>query len=300
MRPLLKATTIIVASFLTASAQQPASDQPAMNARDVFWSASDLVGGVHPNPGQHPSNTVPAPLVDSHPPRKPEKALKVQQIDPKVVAASGYGAPPTLVRVAAERLGIRYTILKKDGKGGYSEVLPTTSFHNNDHVKISAMGNAAGYLYLIQQGSSGTWSAIFPSAGDARDSNRIVAGQVYQIPSDGNTFEFTGPPGEEKLFIVFSRQPINDLDDLIFGLRQPTKTAPAQSNAGVVYETKNAISDDFVQRLASRDLTPVQEQVIDPSRSGDQDGEKAVYVVTASTSSAADSRVIARLELNHR
>src|SRR5258707_11648858 len=103
MHPLLKTTTLIVASFLTANAQQPASDQQsALNARDVFWSASDLVAGVAPNPGQHPSNTVVVAPVDPHPRRKPERALKIQQIDPKVVAARGYGATPTLVRTAAE------------------------------------------------------------------------------------------------------------------------------------------------------------------------------------------------------
>ena len=301
MRRSLTATILLLASGLSAHSQQSASDQPpTMNARDMFWSASDLVGGVTPNPASKASQTVPEVAVDHRPPRKPKSVVKAKQIDPETVAANGYGTQPVLIRTGAERPGIRYTILEKDSKGGYSEVLPTTMFHNKDRVKISAMTNAPGYLYLIQQGTSGAWSPIFPGAGEARESNRVNPGQVYQIPSNGSAFELTGPPGEENLFIVFSRQPITDLEELIFGLREPSQIAPSSAGASAeILEAKNTISNTVVEQLGSRDLTPVQE-LINSSGNGDQDGEKAIYVVNASASSSASSRVIARFKLNHQ
>ena len=97
------------------------------------------------------------------------------------------------------------------------------------------------------------------------------------VPASG-AFEFNDQPGKEKVFIVVSREAIADLDGLIFGLRQPAPTS-----GGPTQMAANQISDALVQQLESRDLTPVQEQVDDEKANGEQDGEKAVYVVNASS-----------------
>ena len=293
IKPLLIAVGLVFGSAFAVAQQQE------LHARDVFWSANDLVA-VSPNPGsKQAAHSAPATVAVTHKkaPRAADskKQPPPNQIDPNQVTANGFGAQPHLVKLSVERLGLRYTILQKTSDGQYKEVLPGTAFHSRDRVKISVMANQPGYLYIVQQGSSGAWSPIFPSPDAARDSNRIESGRVYAIPNNG-AFEFNDQPGKEKVFIVVSRQPIADLDGLIFGLRQP---APSAGSATTEVAT-NVITDALVQQLASRDLTPVQEQVDDEKSHGDQNGEKAVYVVSSASSSGVDSRVIANLELDHR
>jgi len=279
---------------------QQQGPQPDMSARDVFWSASDLVK-VSPNPGT--TGAGPAKLSTPKPaktntPGKQVSTIK-HQIDPHAVVANGYGAQPHLVSLSTDLLGLRYTLLQRDSGGRYSEVMPSTVFHSGDHVKISLMANHSGYLYIIQQGSSGSWSPIFPSQDAARDSNYVESGAVYEVPKDG-AFELNQQPGKERLFIVLSIDPINDLDGAIFGL-QDNKTAPTAPNpTGGPLMASNRITDTLVQQLASRDLVPVHEQVNTSASDGTQQSEKAVYVVNSLSAQSHGSRVVATLVLDHQ
>jgi len=292
-------------------AQQTASPSaPQMNARDVFWSAKDLVS-VAPNPASTATAASKPPkkktvAVAEHPHAKTAVA-EHHQLNPELVAANGYGARPHLVSLTTDRIGLRYTLLQ-ESDGAYHEVLPSTVFHSGDRVKLSIMANHPGYLYIIQQGSSGAWSPIYPTSDAAPDSNHIEAGRVYEVP-DGGAFEFNQQPGQEHVFIVLSASPIPDLDRAIFGLQQQNQpqAAPAPAPAaesGAVLEAMNRVPDDLVQRLASRDLIPVQEQVNTPASgtgSGSaQSGEKAIYVVNSVASQGDSSRVVAKLVLDHQ
>ena len=289
---------ILFAGGLVFSQQQTLP--PEVGARDVFWSASDLVS-VSPNPGTTAAK--PAKPPDAKPKKvetsaaRPASSAK-RQIDPKKVVANGYGGQPHLVKLTDVRLGFRYTLLQKDPGGRYVEVLPATVFHSGDHVKLSLMANHSGYLYIIQQGSSGNWSPIFPSQDAAKDSNYIEPGQVYEIPNDG-AFELNKQPGKERLFILLSVNPIEDLDGAIFGLQQnkaaPT-TVPTSSSST---SAANHITDQLVEQLASRDLVAVQEQVNSSANNSNQHSEKAVYVVNSLSAESNGSRVVAKLVLDH-
>jgi len=274
---------------------------PDISARDVFWSAKDLVI-VSPNPGTTAAK--PAKPPDSKPKKEETSAVRSassakRQIDPKKVVANGYGAQPHLVSLTNGRLGLRYTLLQKDPSGRYVEVLPSTVFHSGDHAKLSVMANHSGYLYIIQQGSSGNWSPIFPSQGAAKGSNYIEPGQVYEIPNDG-AFELNKQPGKERLFILLSVNSIDDLDGAIFGLQEnkPEPTAVPTSSPETS-EAANRITDQLVEQLASRDLVAVQEQVNSSANNGNQHSEKAVYVVNSLSAESNGSRVVAKLVLDH-
>lgn len=290
---------IVLASGIGFGQQpSPSSD---MSARDVFWSANDLVR-VAPNPGTigagaaKPSNTPPKKTDTPHKSATTPK----HHIDPQTVVANGYGARPHLVSLSSDRLGLRYTLLQRDQSGKYIEVAPSTIFHSGDRVKISIMPNHAGYLYIIQQGSSGNWSPIFPSQDAEPGSNRVEAGEVYEIPKDG-AFELNQQPGKEHLFILLSLNVINDLDGAIFGLQN--HKAPASTPAAVTtsdaLEASNGITDKLVQQLSSRDLVPVQEQVNTSASDGNQQSENAVYVVNSLSGGSNGTRVVATLVLDH-
>lgn len=289
MRRLLLSLSVVAASVV--------SPLLAQSARDVFWSASDLVS-VSANPGaRKTSRAVP-------PPRK-TNAAATQHVAPQLVAQNGYGEQPHLIAASyqTKQIGLRYSLLLRGANNSYREVSPDTVFHAGDHLRLTLISNEPGYLYVITRGSSGSWSPLFPGVNAAPDTNRIEAGKVYEVPSDPKAFQFDTTPGTEKLFVVLSRERISDLDSAIQRLKSPAaapSSAPAPPSAGVVLEANNRIPDDLVQRLASRDLTLVTEQKVDEKGTENDPGEKAVYVVAKQEAGGPTHEVVARINLNHQ
>jgi hypothetical protein len=285
------------------------------SARDTFWSASDLIS-VTPNPAVRHAARAPKPKVGA--PTKPsndngivgenETASGAAPADgrPKsvvqLVSENGYGAAPHLVRAGESRLGLRYSVLLRGADGQYAEVPPGTVFHSGDHIRLSLMANEPGYLYVIEQGSSGNWSPIFPKAGAAADANHIKEGVLQEVPGKAS-FQFDQHPGEEKLFVILSRTPIIDLDHKIQGLQRgtPAKSDAPAPQAGEMLEAENHIPDVFVQQMASRDLTLVDEEKVDEAPTASHGGEKAVYVVSKMDSAQGNSsEVVANIKLEHQ
>ena len=265
------------------------------SARDAFWSASDLVS-VSANPGARAS-------AGTAPPRRRPTAAepKTPHVDPVLIAKNGYGEQPHFVKVSTDQIGLRYSVLLRDAAGKYNEVSPTATFHSGDFLHLSVMANQPGYLYVIQQGSSGSWSPIFPAKGSAPESNKVESGAVVEVPSGRGAFRFDATPGQEKLFIVVSRKPIQDLDSTINGLKAPggaSNQQPAATKPDMgTYEASNRIPDEFVKRFASRDLSLVED--VDDTKKPNGSGEKAVYVVSKGTASSSGPQVVAALTLRH-
>jgi hypothetical protein len=277
------------------------------SARNVFWSASDLFQ-VSENPGAKPAPNQGQPTTPKKKSPPPGAPHSTPHVDTELVAKNGYGQEPQLVRVSEEQIGIRYALLLRDNTGHYGEVSPSATFHNGDHLRLSIMANQPGYLYVIQQGSSGNWSSIFPGPlkdlASGESVNKIEQGRVYEIPNGRNSFRFDQNPGQEKLFLVLSRERISDLDGAIKSLKDPAHPTPAKPEdtaaPSEALEASNQIPDAFVQRLASRDLTLVQEEDVDEPQKGDNPGEKAVYVVSKVSYSKNESpRVVASVTLHH-
>jgi hypothetical protein len=267
---------------------------PQLNARDAFWSADDLVG-VQPNPAAK------TPATKKTPAKKPTTTSRKgttgsSGVAPDEVAAMGYGARPQLVRTANKMLGLRYTMLKEDADGNFSEVLPSTVFHNGDHIRVSVMSNEPGYLYIAEQGTSGEWKTLFPKEGV---DNHIDAGYVYQVPKqESKSFEFHGQSGTEHLFLLLARKPISDPEAIL--KRAHDESQPAGAGDTPQY-AKNTMPDMGQPMLRSRDL--VETQVDEPAQTAaksQQSGEKAVYVVNKASSADGSAIVFADLPLAHQ
>jgi hypothetical protein len=289
MRLSLVLVLLVGASVPLLQAQQVA-------ARDAFWSAADLVS-VSSNPARTSAKATRA-SDSGHAGTAVKHATN--HLDPTVVASRGYGEAPHMVRVSSEQIGLRYSLLLRNSDKSFAETPVSTVFHSGDHLRLSVMANQPGYLYVIQQGSTGNWSPIFPDAGSAKDINKVEQGQVYQVPNGKDAFSFDQNPGQEKLFIMLSRQPIQDLDSTIKGLKQPTpEQSPAPGNGSSYLEASNNIPDELVQRFASRDLSLVQEQEVDDKTANSGSGEKAVYVVSKGNMKGASQQIVASVTLRH-
>lgn len=216
----------------------------------------------------------------------------------ELAAMNGYGAAPHLVRTTVSSLGLRCSVLLRGADNEYAEVTPGTVFHSGDHM--SFLANEPGYFYVIQQGSSGAWSPIYPSRNASADSTRIEAGKLQIVPSGTRSFAFDQQPGVEKLYVILSRIPIDDIDRAIRNLSTGgSNPLPDTWDNSPPPEAANVIPDVFVQKLASRDLTLVDEEKVDASSTATHDSEKAIYVVNKATNPQASSQVVLSLELRH-
>ena len=274
----------------SAWAQQ---DGGKLTARELFYSAVDT-----PAPTAHKAEK-PAP--------KPKPARRKSAPAGEETArgrgpASSVATQPVPVMNTAYRpqgprlaLGLRYTILKKFGGDQPVEVGSGTVFHAGDRIRLSVEANDDGYLYVVNQGSSGTWKLLFPSPEIKDGDNHIQKRVRYEIPS-GYTFTFDEQSGEEKLFIVLSRRPEPDLEGLIYSLGNPAKQKPAVEKPKMVLASA-AFSNDVIGKLRNAYARDLIVEKVDDEQAGPKQ-EKAVYTVNPSGS--ADSRVVADVTLKHQ
>lgn len=255
-----------------AYGQQPES-QPELNARDAFWSSADLVGK---RPAAH------APAV--HRAKAPEPPITEQSTPPKPAPSVSVVDSNTLEKVSVHApLGLRYAVLKKLDDGTYQEISPDSVFHAGDQIRLSLMANQDGYLYVIEQGSSGRWVPLYPGGSAAPDSNKLVPGKDYIVPGSG-AWRFTGSPGQEKLFVMLSRTPETNLEETIASLKS----------------RQDGINDQLVAQLRSevqsRDLVFTSGDDTQSSAGGD----KANYVVNKATNQSQDPHVVVDVVLSHK
>jgi hypothetical protein len=165
-------------------------------------------------------------------------------------------------------------------------------FHANDEIRLSVTSNEKGYLYIVQQGSSGTWSPLLPDAQINGGVNFIEAYKKYEIPGHGR-FVMDEHAGEERIFMLLTRQTEPNLDKIVAMLRQ-SRTPPADGGR-VINKDGTSIDDSVISHLREQ----VQPRDLIFSNVDDDDNEKAVYVINQAASKP-DSHVVVDVKLIHQ
>jgi hypothetical protein len=252
--------------------QQPES-QPELNARDAFWSSADLVGK---RPPARTGATV-------HRAKVPEPVASGQTAASKTAPSVSVVDSNTLEKVSVHApLGLRYAVLKKLEDGTYQEISPDAVFHAGDQIRLSLMSNQDGYLYVIEQGSSGRWVPLYPANSAAPESNKLVPGKEYIVPGSG-AWRFTGKPGQEKLFVMLSRAPETNLEETIASL----KSHQEGLNDQLVAELRSEVQSRDLVFTSGDDTQSAQ-------------GDKANYVVNKATNQTQDPHVVVDVVLSHK
>ncbi len=298
------------------------AQQKQLTARELFYVPAAA------------SSAKPDPVKTTTPKKAPDQAAKTPSKTPKKAepAEARYPPPsrpvsaPVMLMAASYQgpnpLGLRYSILKRSEDGEWNEVGTDTVFHSGDKIRVQVESNESGYLYIIMRGTSGNWRPLFPSAEIRGGDNRIEAMEPQLIPSGRGVFTFDGQKGEEKLFLVLSRQEVGDLEQLIYDLNQSSKPAaktpapatkktqapakqaepqPGEPKRVLLAQNISPIDDALVGRLRSnmlaRDL--VFEKIDDSTPAKrDQMKETAVYVVEKS--GRPDARLVVDIKLIHQ
>lgn len=317
----------VAASLVSvAAAQNPADAPEQLTARDMFYkplkpsiagsSSAPAKTGTAPKTAQVSSKSKATPAKSTAPP-----PVEVAAAQPKPSAAPAYGpvrdmfyspaGGAAIIQAAARQtapppaegpaLGLRYTLVKPGGGG--TEVATDTVFHNGDQIQLKIESNLAAYLYIITQGSSGTWKVQVPSS-DVPGSNRLEALRPYYFPSQNQAFTFHDPTGTEKLFLIVSRQPLTDVQDQIYGLQGKPKPVSepdvAPQRPMPLIQAKLEIPDDRIAQMRtmySRDLII---EKVNPDTTGDKVEKKEFAMYVVNPSGSPSSRLVADVSLEHK
>jgi|SRR5581483_76526 len=109
------------------------------------------------------------------------------------LAAVALGADPQRIRLVVER---------EEGSG-WRAMNPSTVFAANDRLRFRVTTNFSGYLYVMNQGTTGTYELLFPRT-DTGSDNRVEAGREYLVPATAGWFRVSGPPGQDLMYWMVS------------------------------------------------------------------------------------------------
>ena len=87
-------------------------------------------------------------------------------------------------------------MLERREGAAWRAVDPGLVFAQDDRVRFRFRTNFDGYLYVMNQSTSGKYEQLFPREETGRE-NRVAAGRNTWFPPPQTAFRITGPPGHE-------------------------------------------------------------------------------------------------------
>ena len=118
--------------------------------------------------------------------------------------------------------------------GGQSVPMPPKHVLNSgDTIRIRVTSHFDGYLYIMDQGTSGRFSTVFPSAAAGSD-NQVHEEQSYLIPTTADGwFQISGPAGFDVLYILLSPSPIAPPSAASFAAPGPVNSLKPRCNDAI-------------------------------------------------------------------
>jgi len=110
---------------------------------------------------------------------------------------------------------IELMLERLDGATWHS-IDPGLVLNQGDRVRFKFRTNFDGYLYVMNQSTSGKYDQLFPREETGQD-NRIVASTDYRVPATSTVFRVAGPAGHEIVYWLVTPARLNDV---------PLKPAP--------------------------------------------------------------------------
>lgn len=169
----------------------------------------------------------------------------------------------------AQRMEI--TLEKQDGDS-WKSVDPGFVFDKGDHVRFRFRSNFNGYLYVMDFGTSGNYSLLFPREETGQE-NGIIAGKEYQIPATRAWFRIDGPPGHDIVYWMASPIPLSSGGSGLFSFplpksKQPPKTLLPRCDDSIFRARGDCVdSSAGLRSIPDSDQLPENLQTVPRSRS---------------------------------
>lgn len=118
--------------------------------------------------------------------------------------------------------------LDRQEGSAWKVVDPGRVFAQGDHVRFRFRANFAGYLYVMNQSTSGKYETLFPRQ-DTGEENQVEAGKEYIIPATQGSFRIMGPAGQDILYWMVTPLPLGAAPKYV-PLPPPPKPGPLPHN----------------------------------------------------------------------
>lgn len=115
-------------------------------------------------------------------------------------------------------------VLERHETGAWKTIDPGLVLGQGDLLRFRFRATFDGYLYVINSGTSGTQSLLFPGDKTGRD-NRVQAGKDYFVPSTDASFKVSGPAGHDIVYWLVSPVPLDGNPAAALGRSPPRKPA---------------------------------------------------------------------------
>jgi hypothetical protein len=251
-----------------------------------------------------PPRRRPKPAASPDPGKAPEK----KPGNPSGPTTSKKPSEPT-TPVNAPRIGLGMTLFTRDSNGLAVRVDPEHVFHKGDRVRALLETNSDGYIYIFNQTNDGPVIMIYPDVDLDEAGNYIKAHVPWEIPSSASTEErlrwlvFDEVPGTERLFFVFTREPLNGVpieDELIAFCRNSTGSCPWRPTTEVWELIKKQMQEPLVKdnssRYGSAQTKPEQQATTRGLSLAKDDPEPSLIMMASSKS----PMLVATLDLTHK
>ena len=171
-------------------------------------------------------------------------------------------APPVPAQTHPQQGPYRMEIsLERRESGAWHTVDPGLVLEQNDRVRFRFHTNFNGYLYVMNQSTSGTYSKLFPSE-ETGSENQIRAGKDYVVPATETLFRIAGPPGHEVVYWLVTPEALQTEEKYV-PLPPPPKDRQAPSNMtprcdDALFRARGACIDTSAgpKNVTSRELLP--------------------------------------------
>jgi hypothetical protein len=137
-----------------------------------------------------------------------------------VLATLAFAQSRTMTE-GAHRMEI--TLERLNGQDWHS-VDPALVLAQDDRVRFRFRTNFDGYLYVMNQSTSGKYEQLFPRDETGQD-NRIAANKEYRVPATSTAFKIAGPPGFETVYWLVTPARLTDAPPR---LSAPPQATPAK------------------------------------------------------------------------
>ena len=100
-------------------------------------------------------------------------------------------------------------VLERLDRDTWRPIDPGLVLAQGERVRFKFRTNFDGYLYVMNQSTSGTYEQLFPRDETGQD-NRISASREYQVPATSAAFRIAGPAGYETVYWLVTPARLTD------------------------------------------------------------------------------------------
>jgi hypothetical protein len=122
--------------------------------------------------------------------------------------------------------GLKFWIelVKQQGES-FAKVTDSRTFRSGEKIRLHFESNREGRIAIVQLGTSGTSSVLFPDPSKGLSDNSMRAREDRVLPSAKHWFRFDDTAGVERLLVLFARD-----QALLDGLVPAVQLDPAQTD----------------------------------------------------------------------